>query len=634
MTLDTTRADSIAPESSAVDTPALAALAERGRRFTRAYATVPTTLPSHASMLSGLYPAAHRVHENARPLAASIPLAQERLRERGYATAAFVSSFILDRQFGLARGFDHYDDEMPAGAEERSAAATTDRALAYLRAAAPRPLFLWVHYYDPHDPYRPPEPFAARYRDRPYLGEIASMDRELGRLLSAFVERAGGEHQIVVAGDHGEGLGDHGEALHGNLLYEGVMRVPLFLAGSGIAPGVESQPVSTRRIHHTLLAWAGAGDTGGSLGNHEPEIVLGEAMKPYLDYGWQPQVMGLRGPIKMIRSGETEIYDVIDDPAESRNLAAGAPPDRELARALGEYPLPAEDASPQELSSEDARRLASLGYVASLVRPALRPGAANPKDMTHLFADLDRGSGLFALERYDEAIAVFERVLERDPGSFTVALRLAVAHSLLGQEERAGEYFGRAETIEPNSLDLKHYRAMHHLRSGEWEQAAPLFAAVLARSPQRLPALEGLARIRERQGNEPEARALLERIVALKRAPEAELLKLGELAMRAGDTPAALAAFERARALQGERFSSSLELGVLYLAGRRYAEAAEALDRVPAGHPGHAMALFKRAQVSVLLDEADRAERVRRARAAADSTTRPLIEREALFEGL
>ena len=635
VTLDTTRADSIAPESSAVETPALAALAARGRRFTRAYATVPTTLPSHASMLSGLYPAGHGVHENARPLAASIPLAQEQLRARGYATAAFVSSFILDRQFGLARGFDHYDDEMPAGADERSAAATTDRAVAYLRSAAPRPLFLWVHYYDPHHPYRPPEPFAARHRDRPYLGEIESMDRELGRLVAAFEGRAGAaEHRIVVAGDHGEGLGDHGEALHGNLLYEGVMRVPLLVAGAGIAPGVVDQPVSTRRIHHTLLAWAGAGDAGGSLASPEPEIVLGEAMKPYLDYGWQPQVMGLRGRIKMIRSGATEIYDVVADPGEHHDLAAATPPDRELARALAGYPLPAANAGPPELSSEEARRLASLGYAASPARPALRPGAPNPKDMAHLFADLDRASGLFAAERYDEAIAVFERVLEQDPRSFAVALQLAVAHSVLGHETRAREYFRRAERIEPDSVDLKHYRAMHHLRAGEWDLAAPLLEAVLARSPQRLAALEGLARIRERQGDEPEARALLERIVALKRAPEAELLKLGELAMRAGDTPAALRAFERARALQGDRFAHFLELGVLYLADRRYPEAAEALERVPAGHPGHPMALFKRAQVSVLLNEADRGERVRRARAAADATTRPLIEREALFKNM
>src|SRR5687767_3956654 len=411
------------------------------------------------------------------------------------------------------------------------------------------------------------------------------------------------------------------------------MRVPLLLAGSGIAAGVETTPVSTRRIHHTLLHWSG-GPAAGSLAGGEPEIVLGEAMKPYLDHGWQPQEMGLRGHLKMIRSGETELYDLAADPAESRNLAAEAAPDRELARAVQDYPLPAENGAPPELSGEDARRLASLGYAASPARPTLRPGAPSPKDMTHLFADLDRGSELFVLERYDEAIAVFGRVLERDPGSFTVALRLAVAHSVRGRGARAREYFDRAARIEPDSIDLKHYRAMHHLRAGEGDQAAPLFEAVLARSPQRLPALEGLARIRDRQGDMPQARALLERIVALKRAPESELLRLGELAMRAGDTPAALGAFERASALQGDRFRHSLELGVLYLAARRYAEARDLLDRVPPGHPGRAMALFKRAQVSALLGEADRDEHIRRAWAAADSTTRPLIEREALFEGV
>ncbi|HEX6322665.1 MAG TPA: sulfatase, partial [Vicinamibacterales bacterium] len=276
VTLDTTRADSIGPEAIGVSTPAFDAVAARGRRFRQAYATAPETLPSHASMMTGLYPAGHGVHENARALAAAYPVAAERLKQAGYSTAAFVSSFVLARQFGLARGFDVYDDELtqafrPAAqtrpappAVERSARETTERAIAYLeQAPAGAPALLWVHYFDPHAPYAPPEPFASRLRAPParaaYLGEIAAMDEQLGRLVQAFerhAARRGVAPAIVIAADHGEGLGDHGESTHGNLLYQSTMHVPLVIAGPGVNPGVDEAPVSTRRVFHTLLDWA------------------------------------------------------------------------------------------------------------------------------------------------------------------------------------------------------------------------------------------------------------------------------------------------------------------------------------------------------------------------------------------
>jgi len=206
VTLDTTRADVVGPEARGVSTPAFDALARRGRLFRHAYATVPETLPAHASLMTGLYPAGHGVHENARPLPRDRPLLAERLRQAGYRTAAFVSSFVLAKRFGLARGFDHYDDELPAGHVERSADLTTERAIAYLRQPGDRPLLLWVHYFDPHYPYAPPEPFRSLHADRPYLGEVAAMDHALGRLVQAFEARAGSASAIVVVGDHGEGL--------------------------------------------------------------------------------------------------------------------------------------------------------------------------------------------------------------------------------------------------------------------------------------------------------------------------------------------------------------------------------------------------------------------------------------------
>lgn len=601
VTLDTTRADSVQPESSEVETPAFAALAARGRRYSQAYATAPMTLPSHASMMTGLYPAGHGVHENGRRLAPSPPLLAEELRQREYATAAFVSGYPLERPFGLARGFEHFDDDFGAGRVERSAAATTDRALARLASLpAGKPAFVWVHYYDAHEPYAPPEPFRSRYAADPYLGEIAAVDRELGRLSAAFAARYATNHRLLVAGDHGEGRGDHGEQQHGNLLYQGVMRVPLIIAGTGIEAAVIRVPVSLRQIHDTVLHWAGLTESKGLLAP-KPEPVLAEGMKPFLNDGWQPQVMGVLGPLKVIRSGVTEVYDVLADPAEQRNLEGTTAPPRELLSAIRAYPLPARGGvAGAPLNDEQRRQLASLGYVAAESPAPVRADAPNPKDMTHLFADLDLASGLFVAERYREAIPVFERLLAADPGSFMVTLRLAAAHSVLGHEREAERLFERAAAIDPGSLDLTHYRALYLLRTGRLDAALPLFERVLAATPDRLAALEGV----------------------------------GEIRMARGETGAAIAAYERASALAGEHFAHPLELGVLYLADGRYADAAAMLDHVPAGHPGYAMALFKRAQAAVLLHEPDASARIATARAAADATTRGLIERERLFRNL
>ena len=646
VTLDTTRADRLGYDGGPAATPALDALAARGVVFSQAYSTVPTTLPAHASMMTGLYPAEHGVHENARVLTPDLPLLAPQLQELGMATAAFVSGFPLAARFGLARGFDHYDDDFGDGAE-RTAGDTTDRALAYLKGAGAGPLFLWVHYFDPHEPYAPPEPFATDYTADPYLGEIAFMDHQLGRLLEAFEGRFD-DTRVVVAGDHGEGLGDHGEALHGNLLYQGVMRVPLIVAGTGIPVAVRDDPVSIRRIAGTVQAWAGSpapgspapgspapGDSTDSLLSATPETVLGEAMKPFLQYGWRPQVMAVRDRIKVIRSGDVEVYDLDADPGETRDLAGEAEVDPEIRRALRDYPLPAAGAVDDgTLSREDRERLASLGYVDWQGRPPIRDDAPSPKDRSHLFADLDLGSGLFVRRRYDEAARVFERVLEQDPHNLMVALRLAVAHSVTGRPQRALELFERAREIDPGSVDLRHYLAMHHFRAGAWGDAAALFESVLAEMPDRLPALESLARIRQRQGRIDDATFLLERAVTAG-AGAGSLLLLGDLRMAGGDTPGATAAFEQARdALGGDAFPRFLELGVLYLTGRRLGEARECLDRIDPDHPGYPMALFKRAQVSVLLGEPDAAARIRRASEKADATTRRLIESEALFRDM
>jgi arylsulfatase A-like enzyme/Tfp pilus assembly protein PilF len=633
VTLDTTRADAIGPEAKGVETPAFDALARRGLRFRQAYATAPETLPSHASMLTGLYPAGHGVHENARYLAADRPLLAERLRQAGYRTAAFVSAFVLARRFGLARGFDRYDDELGAELAERTAAETTALALACLREETQRPLFLWVHYYDPHHPYSPPEPYRGRYAKAPYLGEVAAMDEQLGRLVQAF-EAGGGPVAIVVASDHGEGLGDHGESQHGNLLYQSTMHVPLALVGPGVAAGVSDAPVSTRRVFHTILDWAGL-EERDSLRGTRPEIVLGEAMKPFLAYGWQPQVMAVEGRHKAILAGRQEVYDVVADPGETRDLAAEAGLSRPLRTALRDYPLPSLEPprAAESLGEEERRKLASLGYVSAGIAPVVRPDAARPVDMRALFDVIERASLLFVRGEYASAIPLFERVLAVDDHNLDAALRLASAHSALGRDARAEAAFARAAAIAPGSPDVRTYRALHYARGREWPRAVPLLEQVLAETPDRLPAVEALAVVRERQGRLADAVALRQRIYAMRAPTAAELVQLGRLAMGVGETATATSAFERARHLQGASFAHDLELGVLYLAARRLPEAREALDRVPSSHSEYPMALFKRAQVSVLLHEPDLAARIQKAKDRADATTRELIENERLFRG-
>jgi choline-sulfatase len=606
ITLDTTRWDSIGRAGMArVDTGTVSALEGKGRRFTQAYATVPETLPSHTSMMTGLYPGGHGIHQNARYVDAKTPLLAEQLQRAGYHTAAFVSAFVLNRRFGLARGFDRYDDEFPAGRNERNARETTDAAIQELRAPASKPRFLWVHYYDPHAPYAPPEPYRTSHAKNPYLGEIDFMDDEIGRLLHAFHAEAG-PRAVVLVGDHGEGLGEHGEAEHGRLLYQSTMHVPLVIVGPGVTPGgVSDTPVSTRRVYHTILDWAGLGGER-SLRADSEDVVLGEAMNPFLEYGWQPQVMSVAGRYKAILSGTLETYDLQADPDETRDLGSGVALPPGTRKAMEDYPVPSPDVAraPASLDEDAKRRLAALGYVSAGAAPVVRKDAPRPAGMTKLFATMDEAAALFGSAQYAKAIPVLQRVLAADPRNLDAALRLATSYSSLGRQAQAEEAFQRAAAIAPNSQDVRTYLALHYARTTDWLRAIPLLEQVVAESPDRRTAVDALG--------------------ALK-------VKEGLAAMSVEQTPRAIAAFERALQLQGAAFANDLDLGVLYLDARRFDEARAALDRALAAKPDDPMTLFKRAQVSVLLGEPDKNARIDLARRKADQTTRALIERERLF---
>jgi len=486
ITLDTTRADAVGPNAVGVSTPAINAIAARGRRFDQAYATVPETLPSHTSMMSGLYPAAHGVHENARVVSDKTPLVAADLKAAGYRTSAFVSSFVLARRFGLARGFDVYDDELPGGQAERSSSATVDRAIAALQSAITdqrSPIFTWVHLNDPHTPYAPPEPFRTQFAKHPYLGEISAMDAEIGRLVNAFESSATGPVAIIIVADHGEGLGEHGEREHGHLLYQSTMHGPLVVVGPGVDPGVSDTPVSTRAIHGTLLDLAGLPSAISLRGAPKSdEVVLGEAMKPFLEYGWQPQVMavarlrqgsgGQAGIHKAILSGRVEGYDVVADPREARDLAALPELPTTVRNAVYDYPVPvpgAPEPASSALSAVDKQKLASLGYVSGGPAPVIRKDAPRAADMLPTLAPLVPAAALFAAERYADSVPILSKVLAADTYNVAAALQMATAQSMLGRRAEADRAFARAQEMAPASDDVKFYRALH---DGRYAMAA------------------------------------------------------------------------------------------------------------------------------------------------------------------
>lgn len=385
-----------------------------------------------------------------------------------------------------------------------------------------------------------------------------------------------------------------------------------------------------------MLAWTGE-DRPGSLLGAKAEPVLAEALKPYLQYGWQPQFMAVMDGIKVIRSGDTEIYDIRTDPGETDNLDGRVEPDAAIWEAIEAYSVKALAQPKQEqqtLSQAALDKLASLGYVGSSGNATVRDNAPNPRDMVHLFHDMDVGAGLFIRREYAAAIPVFSRILEADPYNFMAALRLAVAYSVTGDAPQALAFFDRAKAIDPSSIELRHYHAMHYLKNQQWDLAQPLFESVLAESPERLPDLEGLAQAYTRQGEINKALEVLQKIVKIKDSPGLEWARIGQLRMTLRDTRGAISAFENARKMLAEQFTFNLELGMLYMADKRLQDAASSLDKVSRLHPAYPMALFKRAQVSVLLREADREQRVRQAWAQANDTTRPLIENERLFQGI
>jgi Tfp pilus assembly protein PilF len=575
---------------------------------------VPLTLPSHSSLLSGLLPPHHGLRNNG---AGSFPGGKETLATvlsgQGFRTGAFVGAFVLDRRFGLSRGFETYDDEIERAPgetvvleAERPGREVMDRALAWLGKDDKRPFFLWVHLYDAHAPYAPPPAWGRRHPGRPYDGEVSEVDEQVGRILEALRKRGvDGKTAVAVAADHGEALGEHGELTHGLLLYQPTLHVPLLLrAPWGLKARVVKAPVSLVDLAPTLAGLLGltfAGPLDGRdlaktlLAGGEPAEteVYAETRYP-ATFGWSPLAALRRRDLKYISSSRPELYDLQRDPGESTNQlaptdkgAASADAGHGFAQRLAAIEATALKGALPAADAETRAKLASLGYVAGPApqpKPAAAPGSGpDPRTFVDLFQRFERANSrltggdakaavdeLEALVAADPANPVFRGKLAaawRERGETAKALplyrqaaeaaaqdpeawyNLASALQEAGQTPEARQAIERALKLDASRPEAHNTLGIVELGEGKIEAARREFSAAAELDPRDAAALNNLGNALRAEHKLDDAVSAYQRSAALAPRYAEPLNGLGTLAVERDQPRQALPYFERALAL-------------------------------------------------------------------------------------
>ncbi len=582
ITLDTLRADRVGAYGyQQARTPALDRLARDGVRFARAYTPSPITNTSHASILTGLNPSAHGVTDFGIPLGSAHVTLVQVLKARGYSTAAFIGAVILDSSSlapGLDRGFDHYWNfpDLPKtaprwGKVERRGLDVVNEATRWMAAHPTGPRFVWVHLYDPHDPYEAPAPFTNP--QNPYDGEVAYTDHAVG-LFIGFLEKNGWykDALIIAVGDHGEGLGEHGEDTHGIFLYDSTLRVPLLMKLPGGAPAaaLSEVPVRTTDILPTVVDILGLPAAEGmpgrslrsSVGGEAPtaDLLLAETDYP-VRFGWAPLRAARSGGLKYIEAPRPEFYDLRQDPGETQDRYEPWNPEVQRLRAIlaeERKKAPANAAASASVDPQTIEHLRQLGYLGTdpgsttVPEPSLLP---DPKDKIALHnlihsAMMAEDGGQAAAAR-----ASFSRAVEMDPDS-------AVANVQLGRLElEQGHYASAAQ----------HLARARQLRA----QAGTADSAAAWYQGQAL----------EKLGDLPAARSALEETLRLSPGQYDARLMLGRVFVGLKNTHAAEDQFEAAVFLKPKRPEARLELARLYMDEKRAADAVEHLQKVSAAEP-------------------------------------------------
>jgi arylsulfatase A-like enzyme/tetratricopeptide (TPR) repeat protein len=638
VTLDTVRADHLGCYGDrAARTPVVDALAARGARFETAVAHSPITGPSHASILTGLTPLRHGVRNNSDyVLPPGVPTLPDALGRAGWRTAAFVSGFPLERRFGYDRGFETYDAAFPRGNDprrapyvERPAGMTTHAALRWLddRASSPDPWFLWVHYYDPHSPYEPPAEYAVALAGRPYDGEIAFVDAQLGRLLQRLEERGlTGRTLVVVTADHGESLGEHGEATHGMFVYDSTLRVPWIVAGPGVPSGrVPTVVARSIDVAPTVLDYAGQPPAEAMEGRSlrpaidgrpmSDEPAYAESLFASLHLRWAPLYAWRTSRWKLVDAPRPELFDLQADPGERRDRAGEEPARvealRRPLRAALRAPTPDATAT---VDAESAERLRSLGYLGGgPFSPDTVSSRRDPKDALPLVARLERG---MELARIDPAAAVTEltAVLREAPEAVLARRHRAVALGVLGRANEAVADMHAIEKAGPLTAEDLVVLADSLRLAGRADEALAALDRASALQPRLVPAWLARGDVLVNARRTDEATRAFEQVLAIAPGHSEALRGLGDLALVGGDLEAAGGYYSRVLAAAPDDGPASVKLGVVRMRTGRREEALSlfrrAIERDPkngeallyaagalvaTGRPQEALAFFDRA---------------------------------------
>lgn len=595
ITVDTLRPDALGWIGGANATPALDDLAASGVAFAHAVAPVPLTLPSHASMFSGLVPRRHGVRDNHQVVGSGPPLLAERLAAAGYDTAAVVSGFPLSASFGLDRGFRRYGDELTSGDGawlERPAGETAAAARETLAELA-SPWHLWVHFYDPHYPYEPPEGFGGTGFRAAYDGEVAYVDTEIAGLLAAARDRS--ENLLTVfTSDHGEALGEHGESTHGFFVYDDTQLVPLvFHWPARLAPARRETAARLVDLSPTLLDLLELEPLPASDGVSLRPLLEGhdfaipaaylETLQPWNSYGWAPLSAIRHDGWKLIVAPRPELYDLANDPDEATNVYDAR---RERARELQSLLRDAESRSAASADAvEDPETLAqlrALGYLGSSEDREIPPISAlrDPKDQVELREILTEADERLRRQDFEATLRLCRRALALDGENRFAQLRLGLALRGAGAVEEAARALGRAVELNPADPEARAVYAEVLAEAGRAGEAIEHWMEVARLQPRRVSAWSNLGAVLGLSGQPARAVAAYETAADLEPENPERWIRLGFAAFGAGDVSRAIGALERAaRITTPEAFPHSGALGLLLLRAGRSADAEAWLER-------------------------------------------------------
>lgn len=620
VTIDTLRADATGFGGNArAETPVLDRLAAAGQVYDRAHAHNVVTLPSHANILTGRYPFEHGVRDNTGfVLGPALPTAATLFSAAGFATAAFVAAFPLDARYGLARGFDRYDDQLPARDDgvqfrstERAGEQVVTRALAWWRAHGERRRFLWLHLFEPHAPYEPPEPFASRFADQPYLGEVATVDAELRPLLTPFLAGREAPALIVLTADHGEALGAHGETTHGLFAYEPTLHVPLVLWAPSLEPGHRHTPARHIDLLPTMLDAAAVAKPQGLSGRsllapplpHTASYF--EALSANLGRGWAPLRGVLQDGDKLIDLPQVELYHLDRDRDEADNRA---PVERRRVAAMRALLAPESAWPPRRTSpirDEQRAALRSLGYSGGQADAKRQYTVRDdPKNLVAVDQAVHRFIDRFQRGALEEATAIARQVVRDQPKMALGYENLAQVLLERGQTAEALAVMARAVREDAASPPLLRQKALTHLERGEADAA---LAVMLPRRTSEDPEdLATLGVVLAEAGRLPEAKAALEKSFDFDPSNPRAHENLALVALRMQNWPEAEQQARTAIAGSDRLHHAWNYLGVARLNLGRPRQAIEAWERAAALVPDDADSLFNIALVAARLGDRTR----------------------------